>query len=215
LIEICGLFAGLILDQRNMTTPHPYTRVCVLLPRMTDDQAAYYDPAGLGAVWANRLFGAVGMDHIREIQEGITVVAATCELDLIAALMWIDQPSRLYPSMGAHIIEGRLTDDDLAIVEPERFQFLEVLDLALENVSVAEIERVIESLPFKAYRIERDRTAPRRWPRLMFRPLTGSRNCPASRVMTSGRPDGGADHYRSGPSSSASSTSNSPMPHTL
>jgi hypothetical protein len=141
-------------------TPPPYTRVCVLLPRMTDDQAAYYDAGGEGGAWATRLFGAVGLEHIRGFGQDSTVIAATCEHDLVEALMWIDRPSRFCPVMGAHIIEGRLADDDLPVIEPERFQFLEVLDLAMENLSVPEIERVIECLPFKSYRIERGRTAP-------------------------------------------------------
>lgn len=143
-----------------MVTPPPYTRVCVLLPRMTDDQAAYHDHGGEGGAWATRLFGAVGLEHIRGFGKDCTVVVATCEPDLVEALMWIERPSRFCPDMGAHIIEGRLADDDLPVIEPERFQFLEVLDLAMDNLSVADIERVIECLPFKTYRIERGRTAP-------------------------------------------------------
>ncbi len=143
-----------------MTTPPPYTRVCVLLPRMTDNAVVHYDAGGEGAAWATRLFGAVGLEHIREFGQDRTVVVATCELDLVEALMWIDRPSRLSPAMGAHIIEGRLADDDLPVIEPGRFQFLEVLDLAVNDLSVADIEQVIGSLPFKSYRIERGRTAP-------------------------------------------------------
>lgn len=143
-----------------MTTSFPYTRVCVLLPRMSDEQAAFHDPACQGAAWANRLFGTVGLDHIREFQEGITVVAASSELEQIEALMWIDRPSRFFPAMGAHIIEGRLNDDDLPLIEPERFQVLDVLEIAMDDVSVIEIERLLECLPFKTYRVERGRTAP-------------------------------------------------------
>lgn len=143
-----------------MTTLLPYTRVCVLLPRMTDDHAAYYDPGGEGGAWATRLFGAVGLDHMREFGRDRTVVVATCELDLVEALMRIERPSRFCPAMGAHVVEGRLTDDDLPVIEPGRFQFLEVLDLAMDNLSVPEIERVIECLPFKTYRIERERMEP-------------------------------------------------------
>lgn len=143
-----------------MISPPPYTRVCVLLPRMTDHEAAYYDPGGEGGAWATRLFGAVGLEHIGEFREGITVVAASSELELIEALMWIDRPSRFFPAMGAHIIEGRLNDDDLPLIEPERFQVLDVLEIAMDDVSVTEIERVLECLPFKTYRIERGRTSP-------------------------------------------------------
>lgn len=143
-----------------MTTALPFTRVCVLLPRMNDEQAAFHNPAGQGAAWANRLFGTVGLDHIRDFREDITVVVASSELELIEALMWIDRPSRFSPAMGAHIIEGRLNDDDLPLIEPERFQVLDVLEVAMDNVSVADIERVLERLPFNTYRIERGRTAP-------------------------------------------------------
>lgn len=143
-----------------MNTALPFTRVCVLLHRMNDDQAAFHDPAGQGAAWANRLFGTVGLDHIREFQEGIAIVAASSDLELIEALMWIDRPSQFSPAMGAHIIEGRLNDDDLPLIMPERFQVLDVLEIAMDDVSVTEIERVLEFLPFKTYRIERGRTAP-------------------------------------------------------
>jgi len=143
-----------------MTTPPPFTRVSVLLPRMTDDETAYYDAGGEGGAWATRLFGAVGLEHIQEFGRDRTVVAATCEHDLVEAMMWVDHGFCLYPAMGALVVEGRLADDDLPVIEPERFQFLEVLDLAMDNLSVAEIERVIECLPFKTYRIERGRTAP-------------------------------------------------------
>lgn len=143
-----------------MNTALPFTRVCVLLPRMNDEQAAFHDPAFQGAAWANRLFGTVGLDHIRDFREDITVVVASSELELIEALMWIDRPSRFCPAMGAHVVEGRLTDDDLPVIEPERFQFLEILDLAMDNVPVTEVEQVIDCLPLKAYRIERGRTAP-------------------------------------------------------
>jgi hypothetical protein len=153
-------FGGAILDHHMMTTPPSFSRVCVLLPRMTDDEAAYHDAGGEGGAWATRLFGAAGLAHIGEFGRDRTVVAATCELDLVEALMWIDRPSRLCPAMGANIIEGRLADDDLPVIEPGRFQFLEVLDLAVDNLSVADIEQLIGSLPFKSYRIERGRTAP-------------------------------------------------------
>lgn len=155
-----AFFWEAILDHHTMTSPPHFARVCVLLPRMTDDQAAYYDPGGEGGAWATRMFGAVGLAHIREFGQDRTVVVATCEVDLVEALMWIDRPSRFCPAMGAHIVEGRLAEDDLPVIEPERFQFLEVLDLAMDNLSVADIERVIDCLPLKAYRIEHGRTAP-------------------------------------------------------
>lgn len=155
-----AFFGGAILDHHMMTTPPSYSRVCVLLPRMTDDEAAYYDAGGEGGAWATRLFGAAGLEYIWEFGKDRTVVMATCEVDLIAALMWLDRPSRHSPAMGALVVEGRLADDDLPVIEPGRFQFLEVLDLAMENLSAPEIERVIECLPFKTYRIERGRTAP-------------------------------------------------------
>ena len=100
------------------------------------------------------------MEHIQEFGRDRTVVAATCEHDLVESMMWVDHGFCLYPAMGALVVEGRLADDDLPVIEPERFQFLEVLDLAMDNLSVADIERVIDCLPLKAYRIGRGRTAP-------------------------------------------------------
>lgn len=142
-----------------MNTPRPFTRVCVLLPRMSDDHAALYDPTGEGAAWANRLFGATGLDHILDFRENVTVVGASCELDLMEARMRINHPCQSSRSTGAIVVETRLADRELDWLDPERFQFLEVLELAMDNLSVADIERVIECLPFKTYRIERGRKA--------------------------------------------------------
>jgi hypothetical protein len=100
------------------------------------------------------------LEHIRGFGQDRTVVVASNELELFEAMMWVDHGFCLYPAMGALVVEGRLADDDLPVIEPERFQFLEVLDLAMDNLSVADIERVIDCLPLKAYRIERGRTAP-------------------------------------------------------
>lgn len=143
-----------------MNTLRPFTRVCVLLPRMSDDHAAYHDPTGEGAAWANRLFGATGLDHILDFRENVTVVGASCEPDLMEARMRINHPCQSSRSTGVIIIQARLADRELDRLDPERFQFLEVMELAMENLSVAEIARVIECLPFKTYRIERRRTAP-------------------------------------------------------
>lgn len=134
-----------------------FTRIALLLPRMTDAEVAFYDPAGRGVAWSQRLFGEVGNEPFEAVAEGQFLLVGRSPEVLIEATLRSWGRFWAVDSMTAGVTDTRLTDEIVEDME-DRLRCFDVLELALRDDDIDRIERTISVLPFVAYRIERNRT---------------------------------------------------------
>lgn len=123
-------------------------RITILVERMTDAECAVYDPLGTGDPYWNRLWHT-DLPACSAVEGPTFLVAPDLPRLVQVRLSFNDAVPR--PQIGS-VEVASLTDDDIPDVEG----LLAYVRLELKFAEPPhDLERHLERLPFKAYRIER------------------------------------------------------------